>query len=590
MKQTLISLLLTVLLSMTGIEAFAHDIEVANSDGVTIYYKWSNNKTELAVSCRGSSYKDYNEYQGNVVIPASVTYNGTTYPVTSINPEAFQACVDLTSVTIPNTVTSIWYSAFMDCSGLTSVTIPNSVSSIGKEAFNGTAWYNNQPDGLVYAGKVLYKYKGIIPNNTSIIVEEGTLGIADGAFSGCRGLTSVTIPKSVTSIGSSAFYGCNGLTSVHISSLEAWCKISFTYYTDNPLFYAHHLYLNGEEIKELVIPNSVTSIICSFSGCTSLTSAIIPNSVTSIEAAFPGCTNLTSVVIPNSVTSMDFAFYGCTSLTSVDIPDSVAIIYSSTFADCYALTSVNIGSGVKEIMDWAFSNCKCLSSVTIPRNVSSIHGSVFHNCSSLLKVTSLSEAPNNIAASAFSNETYRQGTLYVPEGTKDLYSRFDGWRNFLNIVEMADEGSVVYLSLKDAAAGQMKLQVKKGENYTFAIEAEAGWKVSSIIYNGVDVTKQLDEQGRFTTPVITADAILNVVYEQLNTQMANANVEDVKMRVVNGGFNITNASDGTLCQVFSVDGKLLKSVILYSGSTFIPLPEGQVYIVKIGDKTLKATL
>ena len=154
------------------------------------------------------------------------------------------------SVTIPNSVTSIGKKAFYECSGLTSVTIPNSVTSIGNRAF---------------------QY--------------------------CSGLTSITIPNSVKSIGSSAFEYCSGLTSVHISELEAWLKISFTGYDSNPLYYAHHLYLDGNEITNLVIPNSVTSIRnFTFYGCSGLTSVTIPNSVKSIgEYAFSGCRGLTTV-------------------------------------------------------------------------------------------------------------------------------------------------------------------------------------------------------------------------------------------------------------------------------------------------------
>ena len=156
-KQSFITILLTVLISTTGAKSFAYDIEVANLDGVTIYYKWANNNTELAVSCHGSYYY----YSGNIVIPSSVVYNGITYSVTSIGISAFYECYGLTSVTIPNSVTSIGSSAFYECSGLTSVTIPNSVTSIG-----------------------------------------------DDAFYGCSGLTSVTIPNSVTSIGDDAFQNC----------------------------------------------------------------------------------------------------------------------------------------------------------------------------------------------------------------------------------------------------------------------------------------------------------------------------------------------------------------------------------------------
>ncbi len=110
-KQSFITILLTVLISTTGAKSFAYDIEVANSDGVTIYYKWANNNTELAVSCHGSYYY----YSGNIVIPSSVVYNGNTYSVTSIGNSAFYECYGLTSVTIPNSVTSIGSSAFYRC-------------------------------------------------------------------------------------------------------------------------------------------------------------------------------------------------------------------------------------------------------------------------------------------------------------------------------------------------------------------------------------------------------------------------------------------------------------------------------------------
>ena len=153
--------------------------------------------------------------------------------VTSIGDSAFRNCTGLTSVTIPDSVTSIGYWAFEDCTGLTSVTIPDSVTSIGYDAFYNTSWYNSQPDGVVYAGKVLYKYKGTMPENTSIVIPEGTKGIADYAFEDCTGLTSITIPDSVISIGESTFWGCTGLTSITIpKSIMNIGDQAFGYYLD----------------------------------------------------------------------------------------------------------------------------------------------------------------------------------------------------------------------------------------------------------------------------------------------------------------------------------------------------------------------
>ena len=309
--------LFTILAMLVSVSAFSHDIEVANADGVTIYYNYSSDGTELAVIFRGSEYDSYsNEYQGNVVIPEEVTYMNRTRKVTSIGGSAFYDCSGLTSITIPNSVTSIGNGAFAGCSGLTSVTIGNSVTSIGHNAFNSCS-------GL-----------------TSVIIPNSVTSIGGGAFAYFSGLTSVTIPNCVTSISYSAFRNCSGLTSV-------------------------------------TIPNSVTSIESyAFRDCSGLTSVTIGNSVTSIgDVAFYGCSGLTSVTIPNSVTSIgEWAFSGCFSLTSVTIPNSVTSIGNYAFSDCSKLTSVTIGNSVTSIGQRAFDGADIPTVVSLIENPSKING------------------------------------------------------------------------------------------------------------------------------------------------------------------------------------------------------------------------
>jgi len=279
--------------------------------------------------------------------------------VTSIGGSAFAGCTGLNSIEIPDSVTSIGDSAFAGCTGLTSIDIPDSVTRIGSSAFSGTAWYDNQPDGLVYSGKFAYKMKGTCPAHVEI--KDGTKGIADGAFSGCTGLTSIDIPDSVTSIGWRAFEDCIGLTSIDIP--------------DSVTSIGGNAFSGCRGLASIKVSNSVTSIEYKvFNNCKKLTSIDIPDSVASLgEGAFSGCAGLTSINIPDSVISIgNVAFYGCKGLTSIDIPDSVTSIGWSAFSGCTGLTSIDIPDSVTSIGSSALFGCTGLTSVFIPNSVTSI--------------------------------------------------------------------------------------------------------------------------------------------------------------------------------------------------------------------------
>ena len=478
MKRILQKTLLAIACLLCSFAASAYSFEV---DG--IYYDIIS-ETDKIVEVTYGGY--YSEYIGSVVIPETVTCNGTTYSVTSIGESAFEGSYELTSVTIPESVTSIGYCAFRYCDGLTSITIPESVTSIGDYAFyqcynlrkvincsfftlkyhsneyGYVAYYAefiiNAPNGYIEGDYVWYEYKGTnilaaywgnatelsLPDNygenyrigdyafsgcdglTSITIPNSVTLIGDYTFYGCTGLTSVTIPNSVTSIGNSAFNGCSGLTSITIPN-------SVTSIGD-------YAFKNCTGLTSITIPNSVSSIgDYTFYGCTGLTSVTIPNSVTSIgDYAFNGCTGLTSITIPNSVTSIgEWAFGRCTGLTEIAIPNSVTSIGNSAFNGCDVLTSITIPNSVTSIGDYAFGYCDGLTSVTIPESVTSIGYAAFYECTGLTSVT-IGNSVTSIGDYAF-YKCSGLTSIIIPNSVTSIGSyAFEGCENLKKVINFSN--------------------------------------------------------------------------------------------------------------------------------------------------------
>ena len=306
----------------------------------------------------------------------------------------YQSRSSIKAVVIENGVTAIGDSAFSSCSSLSSITIPASVTAIG-----------------------------------------------DSAFDGCRSLTSITIPESVTTIGYRAFSGCSSLKDVSITDLAAWCSIAFGNEEANPLYKAKNLYLNGQKLVSVTVPEGVTEVKAytfygfkdliqvtlpegvttigeyAFSDCSSLSSITLPESVTAIgRSAFADCSSLSSITIPEGVTTIGgSAFSYCSSLTSITIPEGVTSIGGSAFYGCSSLISITLPQGLTAIGDRAFQFCSCLNSITLPEGVTTIGEDAFDWCSSLkdVSITDLAAWCSIAFGNEEDNPLYKAENLYL---------------------------------------------------------------------------------------------------------------------------------------------------------------------------------
>lgn len=240
--------------------------------------------------------------------------------ITEIPKNAFTNCSSLAQLTLPENLETIGDSAFQGCQKLSDIVLPQTLHSIGAHAFSGCASLTEIviPDAITFIPD--YAFCGCSALH-ALTLPANLQNIGDFAFSSCNSLPTLTLPPTVKKIEMQAFGGCSALRKVYISDLAAWCQISYDgYIRSNPLLNGASLYLNGEMITDLVIPEEVTRInMGAFTGCRGLRSVTLPEGRTNIPMhLFQSCPDLTTVTIPSTVTEIQsFAFDQCPNLTTV---------------------------------------------------------------------------------------------------------------------------------------------------------------------------------------------------------------------------------------------------------------------------------
>ena len=304
--------------SITDLDAWCR-IDFENGSANPMWYAkniWLNGKkiVSVAVPEGVTEVKAYTFYGFKDLIQVT-TLGG----VTAIGKDAFSGCSSLTSITIREGVTAIGAGAFYGCSSLTGITLPEGVTSIGDYAFY---WCSSL---------------------SSITIPESVTTIGDSAFSCCHSLSSITIPEGVTAIGEDAFSGCSRLKDVYITDLAAWCGIAFGNEEANPLYQAENLYLNGELVEMLEIPEGVTVIQQRlFQNAACIQRVALPKGLKGVAAnAFDGCTNLKEVFYAGS----EAEWKALPIATGNDPLKNATIYYNSTLDDYYCRITVAVSEG-----------------------------------------------------------------------------------------------------------------------------------------------------------------------------------------------------------------------------------------------------
>ena len=426
---------------MANVSSFAYDFQ----DGYLFYNILADGTVAVTNERLGLPY---NNLPASLVIPSEVTGNyGAKYQVSEIADYAFQGCDKLESLVIPNTVKKIGMYAFTGCSKLLNISFPESLEDVMAGALYECAWYDNQPDGLVYVGNLLYRYKGIAPTGV-ITINEGTKAVLGLAFSSQPNITSVILPESVTSVHMQAFGDCPNLESV---TLPTWLSVIEDY-----------TFQNCSKLQNINLPLGLDQIGKeAFAGCSSLTILDWPLQLKNIGArAFYNCNQLDGIenISPNIEKIGADAF--CNTAWESKQPSGYLYIRNIFYAYTGEVTDsmhIEIKKGTTYISGGAVSRCvtkineystkNVVSKITIPNSVTEIEDETFRYCHNLDTIICTSVQPPLISENTF-NLTLQKNkhVLLVPIKALDIYSWWGlrpyeaapYWNNFTNVKPITD--------------------------------------------------------------------------------------------------------------------------------------------------------
>ena len=526
-------------------------------------------------------------YSGDFVVPQTVEYSGRTFNVIGINEDAFFMCT-LQSLTIPENVTF----ANLDESSIKKLIIEDSEKPIDLDC-------NYEDVDSAYIGRNLLASSFSGSSISKVKFGDKVTQIPRACFIYCESLTSVDVSNSIDTISARSFEECVSLT-------------------------------------EIAGENVTTIEGQAFSECHSLTSFNFPNLKDLQGYAFQNCTNLKNANLPKGLAMLPIkSFFACSSLESVTIPASVIYIREDVFAECTALKTITACSATPVAISESIFDPQTYLNATLVvpagakekymnaenwKNFLNIveDASIVDNVRSV-SITSYSDYGKIVAGGkTYTNESYLSATVgesltieFVPKSEEYKVSSVmvDG-REMVSAIEdnkltltISDNTSIdvewdynyvepepVYLSIKQAEGGCMKMEVDEWSTYEFVVEPSEGWKLHSVTLNGADITSTVGAAGELRISDITENSELAITFESTSSAISAAAASNARVYATGGNIVVAGAESGEPVSIYDEGGRLVSTATATGATMSIPVAAGHVYIVKLNGKTVKLAI
>ncbi|WP_304645980.1 leucine-rich repeat domain-containing protein [uncultured Duncaniella sp.] len=539
--------------------------------------------------------------------------------IKEIGSSCFQASHEMESITFSSGMEELPNDVCRDCSKLIKVNIPEGITKIGNNAFSSTPLLSHItiPESVIEIGVSLFSASGIVdftfPKNLTYLSNE--------MFYECDNLTEVTVPETIKNIGNKAFCGCGSLRIVSLpEALESLGELAF---------------YGCSSLEKINIPSKLNKLEKStFSSCKNLTRVVIPEGVKDIDGdVFRDCTNLAELKLPKSLEKIGPSFIsGCENIRELTIYHQVGNIAHVAFKDCKNLEKIHLHRAVVPTAHiitnpWspvipADNNC----TLYVPKgSAETYRASQYWNTFKAIEEEEITEElnyqfsfPSSISGGSLTvngektknvMEFAMNSNVVITAEPKNGYHLAAFTLNGKDVTAEMTDGSYVIekldanyvvdakfaenpvkLSLFMAVGGSVDVEIEKRATFSCFITPEEGWKVNTVTFNGRDVTSDLTDDKRYTTPSLTGDSELRVTFENVNSAVENIGVNATSTKVYvdrSGLVTIEGIESGTVVSAYAVNGQLVERITSSGDVATLQLYQHGIYLIQTPVKTYK---